>query len=138
MTDEGTLEDYLGVKVEHLANGCMKLSQPHLINQILADLGFNDRTTTKPTPAATSVKLNRDMYGKAYEEDWHYRSIIGKLNFLEKSTRVDLSYSIHQCARFSSDPKESHTTAVKCIGKYLVGTRTKGLILNPQNHSFDC
>jgi hypothetical protein len=138
MTDEGALSDYLGVKIEQLPNGLIKLSQPLLIQQILDDLGFNERTGTKNTPASSSVKLNRDVHGKPYDEHWHYRSVIGKLNFVEKSTRLDLAYSVHQCARFSADPKESHATAVKRIGKYLLATKDKGLILNPREHSFDC
>jgi hypothetical protein len=139
MTDEGTLCDYLGVKVDYLDNGTIKLSQPHLIQQILDDLGFNDRTGTKATPAASSVKLSRDLHGKPFDEEWHYRSVVGKLNFLEKSTRLDIAYSVHQCARFSTDPRASHAAAIKRIGKYLLATKDKGMILNPQgDHSFDC
>ena len=63
--------------------------------------------------------------------------MIGKLNFLEKSTRLDLGYAAHQCARFSCDPKESHAVAVKRIGRYLKGTRDKGLILSPEDYSFE-
>ena len=45
LTDEGTLTDYLGVKVEHMADGSIKLSQPHLIQQVIDDLGFKITTT---------------------------------------------------------------------------------------------
>jgi hypothetical protein len=138
ITDEGTLDEYLGVKVEQLPNGTIKLSQPQLIQQILDDLGFNGRTTTKDSPAASTVRLHRDVHGKPYTDNWHYRSIIGKLNFLEKSTRPDIAYAVHQCARFCLEPKESHATAVKRIGKYLMDNRDKGMILNPKAHSFEC
>jgi Reverse transcriptase (RNA-dependent DNA polymerase) len=138
MTDEGDLADYLGVKIDRLPNGLIKLSQPHLIQQILTDLGMNEATKSQPTPAAQSVKLNRDANGAPYTDDWHFRSVIGKLNFLEKSTRVDLSYAVHQCARFAAEPKESHALALKRIGRYLAGTKDKGLILNPRNYSFEC
>ena len=138
MTDEGALSDYLGVRVEHLPNGTIKLTQPHLIQQILDDLGFTDKTKPQLTPAATTVKLHRDPLGDPFDEEWHYRSVIGKMNFLEKSTRLDLSYSVHQCARFASEPKGSHAEAVKRIGRYLVGTKTKGIILHPRSNSFDC
>jgi hypothetical protein len=60
------------------------------------------------------------------------------MKFLEKSTLLDLVYSVHQCARFSSDPRDSHATAVKRIGKYLLAWKDKGLILSPKDHSFDC
>ena len=71
--------------------------------------------------------------------EFHYRSVIGKLNFLEKSTRPDISVSVHQCARFTEHPKRCHAEAVKRIGRYLLGTRDKGLIINPQAPwHFDC
>jgi Reverse transcriptase (RNA-dependent DNA polymerase)/GAG-pre-integrase domain len=138
MTDEGTLADYLGVNIDRLPNGLIKLTQPHLIQQILKDLGMDGATKPQPTPAAPSVKLHRDPGGKAATDEWHYRSVVGKMNFLEKSTRVDIAYSVHQCARFAADPKESHAAALKRIGRYLVGTQDKGLILNPRSHSFEC
>ena len=138
MTDEGDLADYLGVKIEYLKGGAIKLSQPHLIQTILNELGYNERTKSKPTPAASSVKLNRDIHGKSYEETWSYRRLIGMLNFVEKSTRPEIAYAVHQAARFSNDPKESHANAVKRIGKYLLGTKEKGIILQPNDHSFGC
>jgi hypothetical protein len=138
ITDEGTVDEYLGVKIEHLPNGAFKLSQPQLIQQIVDELGFNERTVTKDSPAASTVRLHRDVAGKPYGDNWHYRSIIGKLNFLEKSTRPDIAYAVHQCARFCLEPKESHASAVKRIGKYLLSTKDKGIIINPKQHSFDC
>jgi hypothetical protein len=70
MTDEGDISDYLGVKVDHLPNGTIKLLQPHLIQQILDDLGFNKRMGTKNTPASSSVKLHRDLHGEPFYESW--------------------------------------------------------------------
>ena len=71
--------------------------------------------------------------------DFHYRSAIRKLNFLEKSTKPDISVSVQQCARFTEHPKRSHTEAVKQIGHYLIGTHDKGLIIHPKSlWHFDC
>lgn len=36
------------------------------------------------------------------------------------------------------DPKQSHTEAIHCIGKYLIGTCNHGIYLDPQDHSFKC
>ena len=63
--------------------------------------------------------------------DFHYCSVIGKLNFLEKSTCLDISISMHQCACFSENPKYSHAEVVKHIGCYLLSSRNKGLIICP-------
>ena len=138
MTSEGDLADYLGVRIDRLPNGLIKLSQPHLIQQIVDDLGMKANTKPQRTPAAPTARLHRDINGAPYCEDWHYRSVVGKMNFLEKSTRLDIAYAVHQCARFAADPKESHAAALKKIGRYLVGTKDKGIVLYPTRHSFDC
>ena len=138
ITDEGEIDEYLGVKVTRIDVNTIELSQPHLIDSIIADLGFKDNTKGKDTPAPSTACLDRDKDGTSHDESWDYRSVIGKLNFLEKSTRPDIAFAVHQCARYSSDPKQSHSAAVRYIVRYLMTTRDKGLILRPSNHSFDC
>lgn len=64
--------------------------------------------------------------------------IIGKLNYLEKSTRPDIYYAVHQCARFSADPRVEHTKAVKAIGRYLAATKEKGIIFEPNKEGLLC
>jgi len=56
---------------------------------------------------------------------------------LEKSTRPDIAYAVHQCARFSVEPKVEHANALKWLGRYLFGTRDKGLILRPSSDTLD-
>jgi hypothetical protein len=46
---------------------------------------------------------------------------------------------VHQCARHAHAPKQSHAAAVKMIGRYLLRTRDKGLILKPTGDiALDC
>jgi hypothetical protein len=108
ITDEGPVEDYLGVHIQHLEDGRISLTQPHLIRQILEDLGLQDNSNGRDTPAPSTQVLRRDDDGIDFQGPWHYRSVIGKLNFLEKSTRGELAHAVHQCARFSTAPKVSH------------------------------
>ncbi len=138
ITDEGDIDEYLGVKVTRIPDGTITLTQPHLIDSIIEDLGFKENTKGKDTPAPSTASLNRDIDGKDHSESWEYRSVIGKLNFLEKSTRPDIAFAVHQCARYSSNPKESHSAAVRYVVRYLMTTRDKGLILRPNGHSFEC
>lgn len=88
-------------------------------------------TKTKDKPAPSSTILRRDLDGDSFDEQWDYRSIIGKLNFLEKSTRPEIAYAVHQCARFASNPRKSHGNAVKYLCRYLIATKDMGLILHP-------
>jgi hypothetical protein len=131
ITNEGEIDAYLGVKISRPISDTIELKQPHLIQQILDDLGMKPNTKTKDKAAPSSTILRRDLDGKPFAEKWEYRSIIGKLNFLEKSTRPEIAYAVHQCARFSSNPKQSHANAVKYLCRYLMATKDKGLILRP-------
>ena len=53
------------------------------------------------------------------------------LSYLQGSTRLDISMAVHQCARFSNQPKLSHEKAVKRIVKYLSITCERGIIYKP-------
>ncbi len=57
--------------------------------------------------------------------------MIGKLNYLEKGSRPDIAYIAHQCARFTVGAKVEHGKAIRHLGRYLKGTREKGMIFNP-------
>ena len=86
----------------------------------------------KPKTTPATCILYADKEGKPCEQTWHYRSVIGKLMFLSGNTRPDIAFAVHQCARFSTNPRASHERAVKQIGRYLLGTRDKGLIIRPE------
>ena len=75
--------------------------------------------------------MQRFKNSQAYNNSWHFRSIIGKQNFLEKSTRSDIAYAVHQCARLSSDPKIEDAEAIESLAKYLAGIKDKGIIIKP-------
>ena len=85
----------------------------------------------KSTPSVYKEVLHKDEFGPERKQSWHYRSAIGMLNYLAASTRPDCLFAVHQCARFSVNPKLSHERALKRIVRYLKGTRDKGLILQP-------
>ena len=133
--DEGKINDYLGVRVNETDDHVIELTQPQLIDSILTDLGLlnqDEQSNVKATPAVVNQPMGPDLLGPEFDYDWDYRSIIGKLNFLEKSTRPDISCAVHQCARFMAHPKKIHGAAVKRIGRYLLGTRNKGIHIKPR------
>ena len=65
-----------------------------------------------PTPAVTTP-LGQDKDGKPFSEDWEYASIVGMLMYLAQTTRPDVAFAVHQCARFTHNPKHSHSVGVK-------------------------
>ena len=48
-------------------------------------------------------------------------------------------FAVSQCARYTYCSKLSHEKVLKRIGRYLKGTRTKGLIMKPNKDlNIDC
>jgi hypothetical protein len=138
LEDQGDIKDYLGVNVERMANGDIKLTQPHLIKQIVDELKLPLRSAGRSTPANSTKILQREEHAPPFDQRFNYRRAVGQLNFLEKSTRPDIAYATHQVARFCEDPKQAHGKAVEHIAKYLRDTSNQGIILRPlPERSFD-
>jgi hypothetical protein len=82
----------------------------------LKDRRLNENPKVRCTPALSTKILHAHNESPPTDESWSYRMFIGKLNYLEKSSRPDISYAVHQCARFAADPRVEHAKAVKVIG----------------------
>lgn len=133
--DRGDMADYLGINFTKLPDGRLKLSQPQLIDQIINQIQGTQNFKGKQTPAASSKILQRDETQPKCSGRFHYRSVIGKLNYLEKGTRPDIAYAAHAAARFSSDPRVTHESALNHLSRYLQTTRDEGLIFDPNDKS---
>ena len=122
---------FLGLQIQHNKDlGTIPLTQTGLIDKILDDMGMQE-SNIKYTPAEKQP-LHKDLDGSPCCEEWDYRSLVGILLYLPDSTRLDIAYAVHQCARLSHNPKASHEVGIKNTARYLRGTRDKGLIMNPE------
>ncbi|KAL7496856.1 hypothetical protein ACHAWT_005049 [Skeletonema menzelii] len=135
LTDEGSIDKFLGVEIVDRGKGQFEMKQPFLIDRIVRELGLKDtnfdcHVNEKKTPANT-VLLNRDLDGKPRKKNWNYRQLVGMLGYLQANTRPDISMPVHQCARFCLDPKLSHEQAITRIGRYLRDTSDRGIIYTP-------
>ena len=134
---EGTAEGYLGLSVSHDGTKTT-LSQPGLTKRIVEALGLSSKFSTSCSTPAESAALPRDMDGEPATGIFNYKSVVGMMHYLNH-TRPDCAFAIHQCARYTFEPKKSHEVAMKCIGRYLKGTMDKGLILDPSDDlTIDC
>ena len=137
LTDEGNISKYLGVDVKSHDDGTIELRQPYLIDRVIKDLNL-DQSNTHDVPAVPPL-LHKDLEGSEKSAGWNFRSVVGMLNYIANCTRPDISFATHQCARFSNNPKRSHETAIKRIGRYLKLTRDKGIILKVnRNLGLEC
>ena len=125
---EGNFNEFLGINFDKRKDGSIELTQTGLIDKILEAAGMTD---CNPNRVPATGPLGSDPEGEPMDETWNYRSIVGMLLYLSTNTRPDITFAVSQVARFSSNPKKSHATAVKTILRYLKRTRTKGMIIKP-------
>ncbi|XP_070046181.1 secreted RxLR effector protein 161-like [Nicotiana tomentosiformis] len=86
------------------------------------------------TSIATATRLDMDEPGSPVNQTM-YRGIIGSLLYLTTSIPY-IVFSMGLCARFQSNPKESHLKAAKRILRYLKGTQDL-VLYYPSGDSFD-
>jgi hypothetical protein len=135
ITVEGNIKDFLGVNINRKDDGTIEFTQPHLIDKILKALRLDAKATPKDTPASSSRILKRHTDSEPFDNSFHYRSVIGMMNYLDAGSRSDIAYATHQCARFANDPKREHGSAIRWLGRYLLGTRDKGMTFKPDTSS---
>jgi hypothetical protein len=97
LQDEGYVNTFLGVQISKDSTTKTKtFTQPHLIQQILSDVGVSSDSNGKETPVDTI--LHNDPDGPEQMETWNYRSVIRKLNYLANNTRLptkDMGLMLH-------------------------------------------
>ena len=137
MTMEGDVMAFLGIQFKHLSGGEIEMQQIGLIKRVLKATGSQD---CNPDKMPTSQKpLGTDKNGLEFAEQWSYSSAVGMLLNLAANSCPEIAYVVHQCARFTHNPKASHGAAMKLICRYFQGTKTKGLILKPSKQlTVDC
>src|SRR5436190_23593067 len=84
-----------------------------------------ENSGSKKTPMGTSISLDKDENEKFVDQKL-YRGMIGSLLYLTVS-RPNIMFSVCLCARYQSNPKESHLKSVKRILRYLKHTTEFGL-----------
>ncbi|KAK6148545.1 hypothetical protein DH2020_019457 [Rehmannia glutinosa] len=131
MSMMGELNFFLGLQIKQCQEG-IYISQSKYTKELLKKFGIEEGRTVS-TPMATNVKIDKDEKGKSVDES-KYRGMIGCLLYLTAS-RPDILHAVCLCARFQSNPKESHMSAVKRIFRYLKGTIQYGLFY-PKNENF--
>ncbi|KAJ9544186.1 LOW QUALITY PROTEIN: hypothetical protein OSB04_023893 [Centaurea solstitialis] len=132
MSMMGELTFFLGLQVKQSSKGIF-INQAKYVQDVLKKYKLSEASPMR-TPTATSLKRHKDIIGTSVESKL-YRGMIGSLLYLTAS-RPDIMFSTYVCARYQSDPKESHMLAVKTILRYLKKTPSLGLWY-PLHSDFD-
>ena len=87
------------------------MQQIGLIERVLKATGLQDCNPDK-MPACQNP-LGTDKNGPEFVEQWSYSSVVGMLLYLAANSHPEIAYAVHQCARFTHNPKASHRAAAK-------------------------
>ena len=61
------------------------------------------------------------------------------MNYLDGTNITDILFTVHQCANYIIDPKQSHEESVKIIGCYLNKTKDIFLVFTPNgSNGLEC
>jgi transposase InsO family protein len=122
---------FLGIEIEKLPEGSIKISQTGYTRRILERFGFNSCKAV----ATPMVKLSREEITESGKVDnktsFPYRQAIGALMFLMIGTRPDLAYSVGYLSRVLDEPSAEDIIKVKRLFRYLAGTVNKGILYRP-------
>ena len=129
---EADAAGFLGISIQRTDKG-VELTQSGLIDRVVTALGLDD--ANYKLSAAPKKPLGRDLAGSPFSEDFNYASVVGMMMYLCNNSRPDIAFAVSQCARYTHNPTELHGMYLKYIGKYLKGTRDKGIILKPSKSS---
>jgi hypothetical protein len=136
-----TGEHYLGMSVKHdMEQGIMSISHSANISNMLK--GFN-MTDCQPvsTPAAPGTKLKKagslsedgpadpTVVAEAQAFAPYYRSAVGALLWIARTTKPEISYAVNQCAAHNCAPDHTHVKAVKRLLQYCKGTIDDAIII---------
>ena len=124
MSMMGELKFFLGIQINQCKDG-VNVHQSKYTKEHLKKFKLEDCKVMN-TPMHPTCTLNKEDEGAKVDQKL-YRGMIGSLLYLTAS-RPDILFSVCLCARFQSDPRESHMTAVKRIFRYLKGTTNLGLL----------
>ncbi|CAJ2661709.1 unnamed protein product [Trifolium pratense] len=129
MSMMGELKFFLGIQINQKKEGTY-VHQSKYTKELLKKFNLDDCKIMNTPMHSTTNMSKSDDEGKVDQKV--YRGMIGSLLYLTAS-RPDILFSVCLCARFQSDPRESHLTAVKRIFRYLKGTTNLGLLYKKSN-----
>lgn len=113
---------HVGLKIARLQNGGIKISNPKIIEKILAAKGL-----LGANPVSVPYVINADLTARKDSEPTvdtkAYMSDVGSLRFIADTTHPGISYIVGVLGRHLHNPSQGHVDALKPIDRYLA-TRT--------------
>ena len=129
MEDLGEARLVLGMHITRNRSArTLTISQQSYLEKALSRLGAADMNAVA-TPIDANAQLVKApaTYKATTDATTRYQSIIGTLQYAANGTRPDIAYAVNQLAQYSSNPDDTHLTALKRILRYVRGTTNRVL-----------
>jgi len=78
-------------------------------------------------PINPNLKLSPNPDQNEPNQSNSYAKLLGSLQFLANSMRLDISYAVNKLATYTANPGLQHHSALKQVLRYLVGMKTLGI-----------
>ena len=128
MKDLGAVREFLGIEIKRdRTNYILQLTQSTYIAKVLERF---EMAKSKPVSTPMTPDFQKSLMSsksQALSPSVPYRSAIGSLMYLMICTRPDIAYAVGKLSQNCESPTNMHWNAVKCILRYINGTRTVGL-----------
>jgi hypothetical protein len=126
-TDAAPTIQHVGLKIERLSCGGLKISNPKGITDLLNTHGLSQcKPTVMPYKVSGDYSTARDGEERAPVK--MYQELVGSFRFFTDTTHPTLSWIVGTLGRHLADPAVRHMDAAKHLLRYLKGHIHDGLI----------
>lgn len=140
LKDIGELSWCLGLQVQRLDDGSVRLFQEKYISDMLTTYNLEDaHPTTLPIVQKPSTS-DCPIDGSEEHEDMKkvpFRNLMGALNYASTCTRPDISFAVNSLCQMNSNPSVNHWTMAKGVLRYLKGTSDFGICFSPGDFTLE-
>ena len=95
LTDDGELQDYIGNRFNRQSDGSVTLTQPRMIERLMAIVGLDSKDThirLHDTPATTILQDNPKA--KPRLQKWYYCSAVGCMLYIQSIIIPDITFAV--------------------------------------------
>lgn len=129
--DLGEAKFILGMRIERMENGDVRLSQQAYCERVIKRFKQSDlKPRSTPLPAGVILSIEdspKTDAEKAEMANIPYREVLGSLMWLQVATRPDLSFAVNMLSRFANNPGRVHWEAMKHTLAYVKSTTHYGI-----------
>lgn len=119
----GSLDNYLGLKIEQRKDGSIAVSQENYTRRILERFRMAESNAI-----STPVGREESDRDEVLSSEIPYREAVGCLMYLTTASRPDIAFAVNKAARAMEKPTVQDWNQIKRIFRYLRGTVDYGII----------